>query len=177
MTTGLLARLVDAGKLKWDDPVVKYLPQFKMSDPWITREMRVRDLLIHNSGLREGAGDLMLWPEPNHFTRADIIAGLSHLKPVQSFRSHYDYDNLLYIVAGEVAAAAGGAPYEELMRREVFDAVGLTRCQVGECDRDDGGQRRAASHVGRRPQSRVSRATRRRCPRSHRPPRAEFAAA
>ncbi len=85
MTTGLLARLVDAGKLQWDDPVVKYLPQFKMSEPWITREMRVRDLLIHNSGLREGAGDLMLWPEPNNFTRADIIAGLSHLKPVQQF--------------------------------------------------------------------------------------------
>jgi CubicO group peptidase (beta-lactamase class C family) len=136
MTTGLLARLVDAGKLRWDDPVVKYLPQFRMSDPWITREMRLRDLLIHNSGLREGAGDLMLWPEPNLFTRADIIAGLPHLKPVHSFRSRYDYDNLLYIVAGEVAAAAGGASYEELMRREVFQAVGLTRCQVGEWGRD-----------------------------------------
>ena len=136
MTTGLLARLVDAGKLQWDDPVVKYLPQLKMSDPWITREMRVRDLLIHNSGLREGAGDLMLWPEPNNFTRADIIAGLSHLKPVQSFRSHYAYDNLLYIVAGEVAAAAGGATYEELVRREVFAAAGLKRCQVGEWNRD-----------------------------------------
>jgi CubicO group peptidase (beta-lactamase class C family)/microsomal dipeptidase-like Zn-dependent dipeptidase len=136
MTTALLARLVDAGKLAWDDPVIKYLPQFRMSDPWITREMRVRDLLIHNSGLREGAGDLMLWPEPNHFTRADIIAGLPHLKPVQSFRSHYAYDNLLYIVAGEVAAAAGGASYEELMRREVFEAVGLARCQVGDWKRD-----------------------------------------
>ncbi|HUQ10883.1 MAG TPA: serine hydrolase [Steroidobacteraceae bacterium] len=136
MTTGLLARLVDAGKLAWDDPVVKYLPKFRMSEPWITREMRVRDLLIHNSGLREGAGDLMLWPEPNHFTRADIIAGLQHLKPVGSFRSHYDYDNLMYIVAGEVAAAAGGASYEELVRREVFDTVGLTRCQVGEFDRE-----------------------------------------
>jgi len=136
MTTGLLARLVDAGKLAWDDPVIKYLPQFRMSDPWVTREMRVRDLLIHNSGLREGAGDLMLWPEPNHFTRADIIAGLQHLKPVQSFRSRYAYDNLLYIVAGEVASAAGGASYEELVRREVFDAVGLKRCQVGEWNRD-----------------------------------------
>ena len=136
MTTGLLARLVDAGKLRWDDPVVKYLPQFQMSDPYLTREMRVRDLLIHNSGLREGAGDLMLWPEPNHFTRADIIAGLRHLKPVQSFRSHYAYDNLLYILAGEVAAAAGGASYEELLRREVFEATGLKRCQVGEFDRD-----------------------------------------
>jgi len=136
MTTGVLARLVDAGKLQWDDPVVRYLPQFRMSEPWITREMRVRDLLIHNSGLREGAGDLMLWPEPNNFTRADIIAGLQHLKPVQSFRSRYAYDNLLYIVAGEVAAAAGGASYEELVRREVFGAVGLERCQVGEFSRD-----------------------------------------
>src|SRR5262249_30649017 len=74
MTTGTLARLVEAGKLHWDDPVTRYLPAFRMSDPWITREMQVRDLLIHNSGLREGAGDLMLWPEPNSFTRADIIA-------------------------------------------------------------------------------------------------------
>jgi len=78
----------------------------------------------------------MLWPEPNHFTRADIIAGLPYLKPVQSFRSRYAYDNLLYIVAGEVAAAAGGGTYEELVRREVFGAVGLRRCQVGEFDRD-----------------------------------------
>src|SRR6185503_17804331 len=126
MTTGVLARLVDAGKLKWTDPVVKYLPAFRMSDPWITREMQVRDLLIHSSGLPEGAGDLMLWPEPNLFTRADIIAGLAYLKPSHSFRSHYDYDNLMYIVAGEVAAAAGGLPYEDLVRREVFQQVGLT---------------------------------------------------
>jgi CubicO group peptidase (beta-lactamase class C family)/microsomal dipeptidase-like Zn-dependent dipeptidase len=136
MTTGMLARLVDAGKLRWDDPVMKYLPDFRMSDAWITREIRVRDLLIHDSGLREGAGDLMLWPEPNNFTRADILAGVQHLKPVQSFRSGYAYDNLLYIVAGEVAAAAAGVPYEELVRREVFDAVGLTRCRVGAFERD-----------------------------------------
>jgi CubicO group peptidase (beta-lactamase class C family)/microsomal dipeptidase-like Zn-dependent dipeptidase len=139
MTTGVLARLVDAGKLKWTDPVTKYLPSFKMSDPWITREMQVRDLLVHNSGLPEGAGDLMLWPEPNLFTRADIIAGLQYLQPKNSFRSHYDYDNLLYIVAGEVAAAAAGVPYEQLVRRDVFEPLGLTRCQVGEWKRDDVG--------------------------------------
>ena len=132
MTTALLARLVDAGKLQWNDPVVKYLPQFRMYDPWVTKNMQVRDLLIHNSGLRAGAGDLMLWPEPNTFTRTDIIRGLSYLKPQYSFRSRYDYDNLLYIVAGEVAAAAGGAPYETLVRREVFEPLGMKRCQVGE---------------------------------------------
>lgn len=136
MTTAVLARLVDRGKLRWDDPVVRYLPEFKMSDPWITREFQVRDLLIHNSGLREGAGDLMLWPEPNSFTRADIIAGLGHLKPAQSFRSQYAYDNLLYVVAGEVAAAAGGASYEALVRRELFEPLHMTRCQAGAFERD-----------------------------------------
>jgi CubicO group peptidase (beta-lactamase class C family) len=131
MTTGVLARLVDAGKLHWDDPVTRYLPQFRMSDPWVTREMQVRDLLLHNSGLREGAGDLMFWPDPNLFTRADVIAGLAYLKPEHSFRSHYDYDNLMYVVAGEVAAAAGGAPYEDLVRRELFEPLQLSGCQVG----------------------------------------------
>ena len=135
MTTATLARLVDAGKLRWDDPVVKWLPDFRMHDAWVGREMQVRDLLIHNSGLRAGAGDLMLWPEPNTFTRADIIHGLGYLKPYRSFRSGYDYDNLMYIVAGEVAAAAGGAPYETLVRREVFEPLGMSRCQVGQWNR------------------------------------------
>ena len=86
--------------------------------------MQARDLLIHNSGLPQGGGDLMLWPEPNHYTRADIIAGLAHIKPAYSFRSGYAYDNLLYVVAGEVAAAVGGAPYEELVRREDLRTAG-----------------------------------------------------
>ncbi|MGH8025533.1 MAG: serine hydrolase, partial [Pseudoxanthomonas sp.] len=131
MTASVLARLVDAGKLRWDDPVIKYLPSFRMYDPWVTRNMQVKDLLVHNSGLPEGGGDLMLWPEPNRFTRSDIIAGLAHIKPAYSFRSGYAYDNLLYVVAGEVAAAAGGASYEELVQRELFQPLGLSRCRVG----------------------------------------------
>ncbi|WP_262378454.1 serine hydrolase [Luteimonas viscosa] len=136
MTTALLARLVDQGRLDWSDPVVKHLPDFRMHDDWVTREIQVRDLLIHNSGLGAGAGDLMLWPEPNLFTREDVIRGLRHLRPVYSFRSRYAYDNTLYIVAGEVAAAAGGAPYDVLVRRELFGPLGMDRCQVGEWRRD-----------------------------------------
>ncbi|WP_251006626.1 serine hydrolase domain-containing protein [Stenotrophomonas sp. ISL-67] len=131
MTAAVLARLVDRGLLAWDDPVTRYLPQFRMYDPWVTGHMQVRDLLIHNSGLGLGAGDLMLWPEPNTFSRADIIAGLAHLKPVTSFRSGYAYDNLMYVVAGEVAAAAGGKPYDQLLREDVFVPLGMTRCQAG----------------------------------------------
>ncbi|WP_235577647.1 serine hydrolase [Rhodanobacter sp. Root480] len=136
MTTALLGRLVDQGKLRWDDPVTRYLPQFRMHDAWVTANMRVADLLTHSSGLPEGGGDLMLWPEPNTFTRADIIHALRYIEPGYSFRSQYQYDNLLYVVAGEVAAAAGGAPYETLMRREVFEPLGLDRCQVGSWNRD-----------------------------------------
>ena len=132
MTAAVLARLVQQGKLRWDDPVVKHLPQFAMHDPWVTRHMTVSDLLVHNSGLPEGGGDLMLWPEPNLFSRDDIVRGLRHIKPAYGFRAGYAYDNLLYVVAGEVAAAAGGASYEDLVRRELFQPLGLSGCRVGE---------------------------------------------
>ena len=132
MTAALLARLVQQGKLRWDDPVVKHLPDFAMHDPWVTQHMTVSDLLVHNSGLPEGGGDLMLWPEPNLFTRDDIVHGLRNIKPAYGFRAGYAYDNLLYVVAGQVAAAAGGASYEELLRREVLGPLALDGCRVGE---------------------------------------------
>ena len=130
MTAAVLARLVQRGTLHWNDPVIKHLPQFRMHDPWVTEHMQVRDLLIHNSGLGLGAGDLMLWPEPNAYTRADIIAGLAHLKPVTSFRSGYAYDNLMYVVAGEVAAAAAGKPIDVLLQEELFTPLGMTGCRT-----------------------------------------------
>jgi CubicO group peptidase (beta-lactamase class C family) len=139
MTASVLARLVQAGKLQWDDPVVKYLPGFAMHDPWVTRLLTVRDLLVHDSGLPEGGGDLMLWPEPNRFTRDDIVHGLKYIKPAYGFRAGYAYDNLLYVVAGQVAAAAGGASYEELVRRELFGPLGFDGCRVGEFSRKDAG--------------------------------------
>lgn len=148
MTSTLLARLVQQGKLRWDDPVTKYLPSFRMYDPWVTKNMQVGDLLVHHSGLPEGGGDLMLWPQPNHFTRKDIIHGLRYIKPAYSFRAGYAYDNLLYVVAGEVAAAAGGAPWDQLMRREVFGPLGMERCQVGRWNRDEVGN--VAQPHGRR---------------------------
>ena len=94
---------------------------------------------MHHSGLPEGAGDLMLWPDPNHFTPEDVVRGLRYLKPAYSFRAGYAYDNTLYIVAGQVAAAAGGAPYPTLMRREVFQPLGMSRCQIGTWNRDEVG--------------------------------------
>src|ERR1700733_16179485 len=80
-TTAALALLVDAGKIHWDDKVIDYLPQFRMQDPYVTREFTIRDLLTHRSGLGMGAGDLMFFPATD-FRRDEIIHGLRYLKPV-----------------------------------------------------------------------------------------------
>ena len=113
VTVAALATLVDAGKLGWDDKVVDRLPGFQMYDPWVTREMTVRDLLVHRSGLGLGAGDLMFVPRSNR-TRANIVAALRHIKPATSFRSGYAYDNILYTVAGALIEAVSGAELRKL---------------------------------------------------------------
>lgn len=107
-TATALAMLIDEGKLNWDDKVIKYLPDFKMYNDYVTNEFTIRDLLTHRSGLGLGAGDLMIWPEGNNFTPKDIVHNLRHLKPVSSFRTQFDYDNLLYIVAGEIIKEISG---------------------------------------------------------------------
>ena len=124
LTVAALATLVDAGKLKWDDKVIDKLPGFQMYDSWVTREMTVRDLLVHRSGLGLGAGDLMFVPRSNR-TRADMLEGLKHIKPATSFRSGYAYDNILYTVAGALIEAVSGQTYESYMRDHVFKPAGL----------------------------------------------------
>jgi CubicO group peptidase (beta-lactamase class C family) len=72
-----------------------------MYSDYVTQEFTIRDLLTHRSGLGLGAGDLMIWPDGSNFTAQDIVQNLQYLKPVSALEK-YDYDNLLYIVAGEV---------------------------------------------------------------------------
>ncbi len=122
-TTAALAILVDEGKIKWDDPVKKYIPEFKMYNDYVTNEFTIRDLLTHRSGLGLGAGDLMIWPDGNNFTTTDIIYNLRYLKPVSAFRTKYDYDNLLYIVAGEVLHRASGKTWQQFVQERILDRL------------------------------------------------------
>ena len=124
-TAAALAMLVDEGKLAWDDPVIKHLPDFQMYDGYVTHEMTVRDLLTHRSGLGLGAGDLLWWPTTN-FSTDDIIEKLRYIKPATSFRSAYAYDNLLYIVAGKIVAAKSGKTWGETIREKILVPVGMT---------------------------------------------------
>jgi len=123
-TAAALAMLVDEGKLAWDDPVTKHLPDFQMYDAYVTHEMTVRDLLTHRSGLGLGAGDLLWWPTTS-FTTDEIIHKLRYIAPSTSFRSSYAYDNLLYIVAGKIIAAKSGKTWGETIRERILTPVGM----------------------------------------------------
>jgi len=124
-TSAALATLVDEGKLSWDDPVYQRLPGFVMYDPYVSHEMTIRDLLTHRSGMGLGEGDLLFWP-PSTYTRADVIYKLRFMKPHSSFRSHFAYDNLLYMAAGQIIPAVTGTPWDDYVRDRIFAALGMT---------------------------------------------------
>jgi CubicO group peptidase (beta-lactamase class C family) len=124
-TTVALAMLVDERKIRWDDPVTQHMPGFQLYDPYVTREMTIRDLLTHRSGLGLGAGDLMFFP-PGDLGRDEIIKRLRFIKPATSFRSAYAYDNLLYIVAGQLIPAVTGKTWDDFVRDRIFTPLGMT---------------------------------------------------
>lgn len=123
-TVAGLAVLVDRGQLSWDDRVIDHIPYFQMYDPWVTREMTVRDLLVHRSGLGLGAGDLMFVPRSSR-SREDTVRALRHIQPSTSFRSGYAYDNVLYAVAGQLIEEVSGKTWERFMREDVLVPAGM----------------------------------------------------
>jgi CubicO group peptidase (beta-lactamase class C family) len=128
-TAVALGLLVEEGKIAWDAPVIDYLPWFQMWDPYVTRELTIRDLLVHRSGLGLGAGDLLWWP-PSTYSRKEIMRRLRFIKPATSFRSAYAYDNVLYLVAGEVIEAVSGATWEDFVAERILKKVGMTASGV-----------------------------------------------
>ena len=123
-TAAALATLVDAGKISWDDPVYERLKGFEMYDPYVSKEMRIRDLLCHRSGLGLGEGDLMFWPQTT-FTRDDVVYRVRFLKPATSFRTTYAYNNLMFVTAGQVVAAVSGKSWDDYLRETFFVPLGM----------------------------------------------------
>lgn len=123
-TAAALAILVDEGKVNWDDPVQKHLPEFQLAEPYPAREVTIRDLLSHRTGLGLGAGDLLYWPDTT-FTRNQVIAAARHLPLERSFRSRYAYNNLCFVVAGEVVAAVSGKSWEDFVRERILQPLGM----------------------------------------------------
>jgi len=129
-TTAAIGQLVDQGKITWDTKVTDIIPEFKLHDSYVTGEFTVRDLVTHRSGLGLGAGDLMVFPASNTTTLPEMIHNLRYLKPVSSFRSKYDYDNLLYIVAGEIVARVSEKKYNDYIAENFFKPLKMNRSKL-----------------------------------------------
>jgi CubicO group peptidase (beta-lactamase class C family) len=128
-TATAIGMLVEEGKLEWDVPVTRYLPWFQLSDPYVTREISVRDLLVHRSGLGLGAGDLLWWPAST-YNRKEIVHRLRSIPLAASFRSAYAYDNVLYLVAGEVIEAVSGRTWEDFVSTRILAPIGMHQTTV-----------------------------------------------
>jgi CubicO group peptidase (beta-lactamase class C family) len=126
MTAVALGMLVDEGKVQWDEPVVTYLPGFRLADPYLTREVTVRDLLTHRAGL--GNADL-LWAGAG-YALPEIMQRIGTLRPAYSLRSSFIYQNVMYAVAGEVVRAASGMPWETFVKTRIFVPLGMTATEA-----------------------------------------------
>ncbi|MFC2082395.1 serine hydrolase, partial [Bacteroidota bacterium] len=124
-TAAAIGILVDEGKLDWDDRVIDHLPDFRLHDPYVTREMRISDLLTHRSGLATFDGDL-LWYGTN-YSSAEVIRRIREMPLKNSFRYKFGYSNLMFITAGEVIKAVSGKTWDDFLRKNIFAPLGMDR--------------------------------------------------
>lgn len=122
-TAAALAILEEEGKINWSDKVKEHLPEFKMYNDYVTENFNIQDLLTHRSGLGLGAGDLMFFPDGADFTIQDVMTNFQYFKPVSAFRTQFDYDNLLYLVAGELIARVSGLSYEDFIEQRILQPL------------------------------------------------------
>jgi len=125
-TATALAILADEGKLNWDDKVSKFIPEFQMYDPYASQEVTVKDLITHRAGLGLGQGDLMFFPEGGSLTVNDIVHNVRYLKPENPFRTNLDYNNIMFIVAGEVIHRISGLSWADFIEQRIMKPVGMT---------------------------------------------------
>lgn len=124
-TTASLAMLVEEGRLSWDDPVRDHLPYFQLYNPYVSQEMRIRDLLSHRSGLGTYSGDL-LWYGTG-YTAEEVVRRARYVPQGGPFRSSYGYSNLMFIAAGQVLVEASGMPWAEFVESRILRPLGMNR--------------------------------------------------
>ena len=124
-TATALAILADEGKLSFDEKVSKYIPEFQMNDAYVSQEITIKDLITHRAGLGLGQGDLMFFPEGGNLTVNDIIHNVRYLKPENTFRTTLDYNNIMFIVAGEVIHRVSGLSWAEFIEQKILKPVGM----------------------------------------------------
>lgn len=117
-----MALLVDDGKLAWNDPITKHLPEFQFSDPFLTREATVKDLLTHNIGI--GNADLM-WARGD-ISATEIMRRVRFLPASYSLRGGFAYQNVMYGAAGELVGRVSGMRWSDFVRTRILQPLGMT---------------------------------------------------
>jgi len=125
-TTMGLGLLADEGELDWNKPVIEYMPDFKLMDDFATQEMTAIDLVTHQSGLPRH--DLMWYA--TDFDRQDLYNRLRHLEPTKSFRTTFQYQNLMYMTAGVLIEKISGTTWEDFTKKEIFQPLGMKRSNL-----------------------------------------------
>jgi CubicO group peptidase (beta-lactamase class C family) len=120
-TAASAALLVDEGKLAWDEPIKKHVPEFELLDPYLTDHTSLRDCVSHRVGLE--TGDIVA--RRGDLTREEILSRLKFLQPYSPFRGKYKYNNLMYMAAGETVARAAGRPWEDFVSRRLLEPLGM----------------------------------------------------
>ena len=121
-TATLIAMLVTDGKMRWDDRVTQYLPDFRMYDPVANEAVTIRDALSHRSGIARGE---LAWLGAG-ISRDEVLRRVRFLKPESPFRSRYSYQNMMFLAAGQAAGKAAGASWDDLIRQRIFTPLGMT---------------------------------------------------
>ena len=120
-TAASIAMLVDDKKIKWDDAATQYLPGFQLYDPYVTRELTVRDLLTHRVGLERGD---QLWYATS-FDRDEVLRRIRYLKPSSSMRSRFGYQNVMFLAAGQVIRSVSGKEWDDFVQERIFVPLGM----------------------------------------------------
>ncbi len=123
MTAAAMGLLIDEGKADWDDPVAKHMPEFLLSDPYITRDLRVRDLFTHNAGL--GNADFLWYG--SDLKRQEILARMQYAPIAYPLRGGYTYQNIMYLAAGRLIEKLSGKSWEEFVKERLFSPLGMDR--------------------------------------------------
>ena len=122
MTAAAMGILVDRGLLNWEDKVIDYLPTFQLKDPYVTREIKIKDLFTHNAGL--GNADF-LWAN-NDLGADEILFRMRYAEPSYSFRGGYTYQNIMYLVAGEIIERVSGKSWGKFLNDNLWIPIGMT---------------------------------------------------
>ncbi len=124
-TAAAVAICVEEDLLDWDDLVIEHLPEFRMSDPWITAHMTIRDLLCHRCGLATFAGDLLWYG--SDYSDDEVIRRLAKLPITQQFRSEFGYQNLMYLVAGKIVEHKTGETWSDFVQKRIMKPLGMNQ--------------------------------------------------